>query len=146
MPITISTNNLDYRLRYCNVAQKAFQLQSRAVWHLLLGAIVLITGCQEAPWILSSFEFSLCLFLPIYSRTAVIDRYCVFTASEEDVYELGVMSVLWCAIYTKSFREFIKNLQGVSKKLLFKAAQGFNSQYFNLFGFSISVRFVWCII
>ena len=41
---------------------------------------------------LSSFEFSLLLFLPIYSRTIVIDRYGVCTALEEDLYELGVMS------------------------------------------------------
>ena len=41
---------------------------------------------------LSSFEFGLRLFLPIYSRTTVIDRYGIFTALEEDVYELGVMS------------------------------------------------------
>ena len=39
-----------------------------------------------------SFEFSLHLYLPIYSRTILIDRYGVFTALEEDVYELGVMS------------------------------------------------------
>ena len=41
---------------------------------------------------LSSFEFSLRLFLPIYSRTIVIDKYGIFTALEEDVSELGVMS------------------------------------------------------
>ena len=41
---------------------------------------------------LSSFEFGLRLLLPIYSRTIVIDRYGIFTALEEDVYELGVMS------------------------------------------------------
>ena len=64
---------------------------------------------------LSSFEFGLRLFLPIYSRTIVIDRYGVFTALEEDAYELGVMSKFFtgmkmifvsvpqCAIYMKSF-------------------------------------------
>ena len=41
---------------------------------------------------LSSFEFGLHLFLPIYSRTIVIDKSGVFTALQEDVYELGVMS------------------------------------------------------
>ena len=41
---------------------------------------------------LNSFEFGLRLFLLIYSRTIVIDRYGIFTALEEDVYELGVMS------------------------------------------------------
>ena len=67
---------------------------------------------------ISSFEFGLRLFLPIY-YSIVIDRYRVFTALEEDVYELGVMpkfftgmkmifaSVPRCAIYTKSFTEFI---------------------------------------
>ena len=35
---------------------------------------------------------------------------------------------------------------GSDKKLLFGAAHGFNLQFLNLFGFSISVRFLWCII
>ena len=67
---------------------------------------------------LSSFEFGLCLFLPIYSRTIMIDRHGIFTASEEDVYELGVMSVPQCAIYTKSFRDFIKNLERLLGRLV----------------------------
>ena len=41
---------------------------------------------------LSSFEFGLRLFLLIYSRTIVIDRFSFFTALEEDFYELGVVS------------------------------------------------------
>ena len=41
---------------------------------------------------LSSFEFGLRLFLPIYSRTIVIERCSVFKTVEEDVYELGVVS------------------------------------------------------
>ena len=41
---------------------------------------------------LNSFKFGLHLFLLIYSRTIVIDRYSVFTALEKDVYELEVMS------------------------------------------------------
>ena len=53
---------------------------------------------------LSSFEFGLRLFLLIYSRTIVIDRYGVFTASEEDVYQLGVMSVPRC-VSTQSLSE-----------------------------------------
>ena len=48
----------------------------------------------------------------------MIDRYGVFTASEEDVCELGVMSVPRCVIYTKSFREFIKNLERLSGRLV----------------------------
>ena len=44
----------------------------------------------------------------------MIDRYGVFTASEEDVRKLGVMSVPRCAIYTMSFRKFIKNLERLS--------------------------------
>ena len=79
---------------------------------------------------LSSSEFGLRLFLPIYSRTTVIDRYSVFTALEEDVYELGVMSKFFtgmkmvfasvprCAIYKKSFTEFMKNLERLSGKLV----------------------------
>ena len=34
----------------------------------------------------------------------------------------------------------------IDKKLLVGAAHDFNLQFLNLFGFSISVSFVWCII
>ena len=40
----------------------------------------------------------------------------------------------------------VSHKKGIDKKLLFGAAQGFNSQFLNLVGFSISVSFVWCII
>ena len=40
---------------------------------------------------LSSFEFGLHVFLPIYSRTTVTEEYSIFTVLEEDVYELGAM-------------------------------------------------------
>ena len=36
--------------------------------------------------------------------------------------------------------------KGIDKKLLVGAALDFNSQFLNLFGFSISVSFVWCVI
>ena len=36
--------------------------------------------------------------------------------------------------------------KGIDEKLLVGAAYYFNSQFLNLFGFSISVSFVWCII
>ena len=36
--------------------------------------------------------------------------------------------------------------KGIDKKLLVGADQGLNLQFLNLFGFSVSVRFVWCII
>ena len=36
--------------------------------------------------------------------------------------------------------------KGIDKKLLVRAAHGFNSQFSNLFGFSIPVSFVWRII
>ena len=36
--------------------------------------------------------------------------------------------------------------KGISKKLLIGAAHDFNSQFLNLFGFSISLTFVCCII
>ena len=74
---------------------------------------------------LSSFEFGLRLFLPIYSRTIVIDKYCVFTALEEHVYELEVMSNFFTGmkmifasvprygIHTKSFTEFIKIIRQI---------------------------------
>ena len=69
---------------------------------------------------LSSFEFGWRLFLPICSRTIVTERYGVFTALEEDVCELGVMSkcYYWCAIYTKFFTEFIKNLERLLGRLI----------------------------
>ena len=37
-------------------------------------------------------------------------------------------------------------LKGIDKKVLIGPAHGFNSQLLNLFGFSISISFVWCII
>ena len=40
----------------------------------------------------------------------------------------------------------VSHKKGINKKLLFGAAQGFNLQFLNSFGFSISVSFVWCII
>ena len=40
----------------------------------------------------------------------------------------------------------VSHKKGIDKKLLFGAAQGFNLQFLNLFGFSTSVSFVWCII
>ena len=39
-----------------------------------------------------SLEFSLRLFLLIYSRIIVIDKYGVFTALEKDVHKLGIKS------------------------------------------------------
>ena len=60
----------------------------------------------------------------------MIDRYGVITLSEEDVYELGVMSkfftgmkmifasVPWCAIYIKSLTEFINNPERLSGRLV----------------------------
>ena len=47
---------------------------------------------------------------------------------------------------TESSLGIIAREKGIDKKLLFGAAQGFNSLFLNLFGFSISVSFVWCII
>ena len=63
------------------------------------------------------------------SGTIVIDRYGVFTVSEEDVRELGVMSVPRCAIYTKSFREFIKNLERLSGRLAKNVQHLFSCSY-----------------
>ena len=40
----------------------------------------------------------------------------------------------------------VSQKEGIDKKLLFGAAQGLNLQILNLFGFSIPVSFVWCII
>ena len=40
----------------------------------------------------------------------------------------------------------VSHKKGIDRKLIFGAAQGFNSQFLILFGFSISVSFVWCII
>ena len=44
-------------------------------------------------------------------------------------------------IITSLYR--VSHKKGINKKLLFGAAQGINSQFLNLFGFSISVSFVW---
>ena len=48
-------------------------------------------------------------------------------------------------------KNLFDNIQGVPKKryrskLLLGDAHDFSSQFLNLFGFSISVSFVWCII
>ena len=40
----------------------------------------------------------------------------------------------------------VSHKKGIDKELIVGAAHGFNSQVLNLFGFSISVSFVWCII
>ena len=40
----------------------------------------------------------------------------------------------------------VSHKKGIDEKLSFGAAQGLNLQFLNLFGFSISVRFLWCII
>ena len=40
------------------------------------------------------------------------------------------------------FKIQVSHKKGIDKKLLFGAAQGFNSQFLNLIGFSISVSFV----
>ena len=39
----------------------------------------------------------------------------------------------------------VSEKKGIDKNLLFGAAQGFDSRFLNLYGFSISVSFVWCI-
>ena len=49
-------------------------------------------------------------------------------------------------ILTQTVLYRVSHKKGIDKKLLFGAAQGFNSQFLDLFGFSISVSFVWCII
>ena len=40
----------------------------------------------------------------------------------------------------------VSQRKAIDKKLLVGAAHDFNLQFLNLFGFSISVSFVWCII
>ena len=40
----------------------------------------------------------------------------------------------------------VSHTKGIDKKRLVGAANGFISLFLNLFGFSVSVSFVWCII
>ena len=40
----------------------------------------------------------------------------------------------------------VSHKKGIDKNLLLGDAQGLNLQFVNLFGFSISVSVVWCII
>ena len=40
----------------------------------------------------------------------------------------------------------VSHKKGIDKNFLIKPAHGFNLQFLNLFGFSISISFVWCII
>ena len=60
--------------------------------------------------------------------------------------------ILKCFRKTAKFEYFAKQIiyrvskKGIDKKLLVGAAHDFNPQFLNLFGFSISVSFVWCII
>ena len=54
--------------------------------------------------------------------------------------------VIPCGISDHDIIYRVSQKKGIDKKLLFGAAEGFNSQFLNLFGFSISVSFVWCII
>ena len=49
----------------------------------------------------------------------------------------------WCSLL---FICRVSQEKGINKKLLVGAAHDFNPQFLNLFGFSISVSFVWCII
>ena len=49
-----------------------------------------------------------------------------------------------CEHFVSLYR--VSHKKGIDKKLLFGADQGFNSQFLMLFGFSVSVSFVWCII
>ena len=57
-----------------------------------------------------------------------------------------VNSSLLVCIWGKSIFYRVSHKKGIYKKFLFGAAQGLNLQFLNLFGFSISVSFVWCII
>ena len=107
----------------------SLQLQSRVVWHLFAGCNSIDYRSSGSAIELSSFEFGLYLFLPIYSRTIAIDRYSVFTVSDEDVYKLGVMSVPQCVIYIKSFREFIKNLERLLGRLVTNVQHLFSCNY-----------------
>ena len=69
----------------------------------------------------------------------MIDRYSVFTVLEEDVYELGIMSKFYyrnendfcvstavCVICTKSFTEFINNLERLSGRLVMNVQHCFD--------------------
>ena len=71
----------------------------------------------------------------------MIDRYGVFAVLEEDVYKLGEMSKFFtrmkmifasvprCAIYKKSFIEFIKNLERLSGRLVMNVQHLFCYNY-----------------
>ena len=61
---------------------------------------------------------------------------CIFI-----IYELYIKGI--CIVY-ELYR--VSQTNGIDKKFLFRAVQGFNSQFLNLIGVSISASFVWCII
>ena len=63
-----------------------FPLLFRAVQHLIVGRDSVDYSSSGSAMELSSFEFSLHLFLPIYSRTVVIDMYNVFTGLKENIW------------------------------------------------------------
>ena len=54
-----------------------------------------------------------------------------------EVMKVNVQKVSKCRVFHKKV---------IDKKLLVGAAHGFNLQFLNLFGFSIFVSFIWCII
>ena len=54
--------------------------------------------------------------------------------------ELPVLRIWQLVVVIYIYR--VSHKKSIDKKLLFGAAQGFNSQFLNLFGFSISVSFV----
>ena len=82
------------------------------------------------------WNLSLRLLLPIYSRTMVIDRYSVFTALEEDVYKLGVMSKFYywnendfCqGALGQNFEFFVKNRIFLLQNIFYIGFFGSNSK------------------
>ena len=90
-----------------------------------------------------------------YTRTQTASRIS-FAADREAVEPISLRSgkiVISDWIMQKALRHFkrrfiyrVSHKKGIDKKLLAGPAHGFNSQFLNLFGFSISVSFVWCII
>ena len=67
-------------------------------------------------------------------------RRCFFKTSLCNV-QIEVVSNKCIPCINFKLSNFMKN-----SSLLFRAAQSFSSQFMNLFGFSVSVSFVWCII
>ena len=99
-----------------------------------------------------------------YPMTLMLPRTKFERMPPKDVGRVPFLSVTYalcqtfgfCSIFSRTSYAFDFDIvwsstgcpkrKGIDKKLSFGTAHNFNSQFLNLFGFSMSVSFVWCFI